>query len=874
MKNPRHIYRMLWIVILFTFHSPASAQWKVSGRVADTSGEPLPGVVVTMSDAADKILAFCSTDGKGNFTLSLPGKPSADSRVSFSLLGFSTMIFTPGQMREGMKVTLSESPLELREVIVKISPIKSKGDTLTYDVASFRSKADRNIEDVIKKLPGVEVSENGGISYNGERINRFYIEGLDVVGGRYAIATRNISPDDILSVEVFENHQPKQVLKNIDITNKAALNLRMKRKSMLKPVGNVKGGAGADDNGDAKWLGEAFGMLIAPATQVLVTAKTNNWGSSYADETKSLIAESEEKTSIASKIYGSTPFGEAKIPSERYFDNRSASVSVNTISKTGQYGKLNFTADYTDEDNRTVNTESITYSNGDNPVIGFYERIESNPHAREAKFSVKFENNAPTAFISDKFSFRGRFADNNYSIVNSGDVLQDSRTDDYNFSNSLDVTIRKGKRIVSFHSDMAVVTTPVCRIGAVDGGSTILAQRGSALSFTTSEKIGHSWILGNNSTLGVNLRFESAYDKFKSGFTAANSASDNNVDGYDLQAIVEPEYRYRPGTRFNLKVTLPVTMTAMRFSDRLTDRRYPIEKTDFGVRTVLNFKPTARLSSTLTLGRTVRLGGIKDYITNPIYVTYRQQTTFGSGMLNSTESYSAMANIFFRDPITAFFVTFTGLYRFGHSNRISGSDVTADNVISSVENRRNSSDMLNANLSVSKNMRPWRTTFTIDGNINSLRRKVLRQQKPYSVGNLIYKIHGAVTSTPFNGAIDLSVNAWYTRSIQKIAAIGLRNNVNDIVAQASLSVHPSKNLEIYSSGYWNHVVVVNDTSKESFFIGGGVKYHTGHFDFELSGKNLTNCRSYSYSYFSESDIYSYTFSLRPIEFLASVKYTF
>ena len=154
---------------------------------------------------------------------------------------------------------------------------------------------------------------------------------------------------------------------------------------------------------------------------------------------------------------------------------------------------------------------------------------------------------------------------------------------------------------------MAVVTTPVCRIGAVDGESTILAQRGKALSFTTSEKIGHSWILGNNSTLGVNLRFESAYDKFKSGFTAANCASDNNVDGYDLQAIVEPEYRYRPGTRFNLKVTLPVTMTAMRFSDQLTDRRYPIEKTDFGVRTVLNFKPTARLSSTLTLGRTVRL---------------------------------------------------------------------------------------------------------------------------------------------------------------------------------------------------------------------------------------------------------------------------
>lgn len=861
-------------MILLTVHGTVAAQWKVSGRVADKSGEPLPGVVVTISDTAGKMLAFCSTDGNGNFRLSLSGKPAADSRVNFSLLGFSTATYSIGRMREGMKVVLSEAPLELREVIVKIPPIKSRGDTLTYDVASFRSKADRNIEDVIKKLPGVEVNENGGISYNGERINRFYIEGLDVVGGRYAIATRNISPDDILSVEIYENHQPKQVLKNIDITNRAALNLKMKRKSMLKPVGNVKGGAGADDDGNTKWLGEAFGMFIAPSTQLMVTAKANNWGSSYGNETKSLIAESSDKSSIASNLYGSTPFGEAKIPSERYFDNRSATVSVNTIKKIGKYGKLNFTADYTDEDNRTVNTESITYSNGDDPAIDFYERIESNPHAQEAKFSVKIENNAPTGFISDKFSFRGRFADNSYSIINSGDVMQDSRTDDYNFANSLDVTIRKGKRIVSFQSDIAVVNTPVSRIGATDGGVALLSQRGSALSFTTTEKIGHSWMIDNNSTLGVNLRFESAYDRFKSGFTAGNSSSANNVNGYDLQTIVEPEYRYRPGPKFNLKVLVPVTLTAMRFSDRLTDSRYPLNKTDFGVRTVVNFKPTAKINTTLSLGRSVRLGGIKDYITNPVYITYRQRTTFGSGTLNSTESYSATANLNFRDPIRAIFITFTGLYRFGHSNRISGSNVTADNVSSTVDNLRNRNDMLNATLSVSKNMRPWRTTFTLDGNVNSLHRKVLRQQKPYTVGNLIYKLHGAVSSTPCNGAIDLSLNAWYTRSVQKITAIAMRNNVNDIVAQASLSVHPVKSFEIYASGYWNHVVVVNGISKESLFVGGGMRYHTGHFDFELSGKNLTNCRSYSYSYFSESDIYSYTFSLRPIEFLTTVKYTF
>ena len=106
--------------------------------------------------------------------------------------------------------------------------ISSHGDTLLYNVAAFRSASDRNIEDVIRKLPGISVSENGTISYQGESINKFYIEGLDLLSGRYALATRNISPDDIASVSIYENHQPKKVLKDISFSEKAALNLKLK----------------------------------------------------------------------------------------------------------------------------------------------------------------------------------------------------------------------------------------------------------------------------------------------------------------------------------------------------------------------------------------------------------------------------------------------------------------------------------------------------------------------------------------------------------------------------------------------------------------------------------------------------------------------
>ncbi len=66
--------------------------------------------------------------------------------------------------------------------MVKAPERRVKGDTIVYDVAAMTKAGDRNIEDVIKKIPGIQVDDSGGISYDGEPINHFYIEGLDLMG--------------------------------------------------------------------------------------------------------------------------------------------------------------------------------------------------------------------------------------------------------------------------------------------------------------------------------------------------------------------------------------------------------------------------------------------------------------------------------------------------------------------------------------------------------------------------------------------------------------------------------------------------------------------------------------------------------------------
>jgi hypothetical protein len=126
----------------------------------------------------------------------------------------------------------------LPNVTVNSRPLLRKdGNTLNYDVQSFSNAQDRTIGDVIKKLPGAEVAENGQISVGGKPINRFYIDGDNLLDGRYNIATKSIPTDAVSKIQVLENHQPTKVLKDLTRSDQAAMNIVLKDNSRLRVMG-------------------------------------------------------------------------------------------------------------------------------------------------------------------------------------------------------------------------------------------------------------------------------------------------------------------------------------------------------------------------------------------------------------------------------------------------------------------------------------------------------------------------------------------------------------------------------------------------------------------------------------------------------------
>jgi hypothetical protein len=119
-----------------------------------------------------KIYAYAISDHNGKLSVSVHRNDS----LEFSFIGYGKLkrradAYTPGKIN---RVELAEQETLLREVTITVPPIRAQNDTLVYNMASFVKPGDSHLEDVLKKLPGIKVADNGTISYQGKSINRFY----------------------------------------------------------------------------------------------------------------------------------------------------------------------------------------------------------------------------------------------------------------------------------------------------------------------------------------------------------------------------------------------------------------------------------------------------------------------------------------------------------------------------------------------------------------------------------------------------------------------------------------------------------------------------------------------------------------------------
>lgn len=213
---------LLSLILILSFSLPClSQETEISGEVSDNDG-PLPGVIVSTRSGDGRTVAYCVTDSGGMFSLPSSGVASLEA----SLLGYRKVILKP-PFTDRLVIVMEESEQSLPASRVTSSAVVAHGDTITYDAARVRTSEDRVLGDMIARLPGIQVSESGAVTYAGKAINRLYIDGRNVLDNDHSLATRHLDVNSVRSVSIIEHHQPIKALRQSIRSQTAAMNVEL-----------------------------------------------------------------------------------------------------------------------------------------------------------------------------------------------------------------------------------------------------------------------------------------------------------------------------------------------------------------------------------------------------------------------------------------------------------------------------------------------------------------------------------------------------------------------------------------------------------------------------------------------------------------------
>jgi len=432
-----------------------SKEFKISGTVVtEAENTPLESATVHLERIKDSTLVtYTISDKDGKFTLQ--GK-AFDKNVNLfvSFVGYQTHKQSITLDRE----TINLEPIKLQTdanaldevVITSRAPITVKKDTLEFNVASFKTKRDANVEDLLKQLPGVEVDEAGKITVNGKEVNKILVNGKPFFGNDPTITTRNLTKELISKVQITDTKTKAQAFtgEEGDDENKT-INLTIKEDKNKGVFGRLSAGAGTDERY------EFAGMLNVFDNEQRISAlaggnNTNSPGFSFGEIYRmfgsggNVSFNSGGSFNIGGRGFGG---GQGITTSQNYGVNYADEIN----------DKLDISADYFYSGSNSEN-ETSTERENILPDEKYYTNSnsrsynEGNSHSANLEFEIEIDS---TLRIDIEPSFNAtknkrEFSQNESSFDDSNVLTNESASSSFiettgkDFSNELDVTKRFG----------------------------------------------------------------------------------------------------------------------------------------------------------------------------------------------------------------------------------------------------------------------------------------------------------------------------------------------------------------------------------------------------------------------------------------------
>ncbi|HEX2976719.1 MAG TPA: carboxypeptidase-like regulatory domain-containing protein, partial [Bacteroidales bacterium] len=252
--------------------------YTIKGEMIDEKGQPLSSAAAVLLNPADSTLLYFSITGS-NGAFSLGNVKKGSYLLQVSLLGFNTFwhkVDIPSQKGEDLgQLVMIAKVFSIDEVNINAEriPIRIKKDTIEYDAKAYNVKPDGVAEDLIKKLPGVEVDRAGNIKALGEDVKNVLVDGKEFFGNDSKVATRNLPADAINKVQLYDKQTDESKFTGIDDGERnQTLNLVLDKDKKQGIFGDVLAGAGTSGRAEAS----AKAYRFSSKSQLAAIAMYNN----------------------------------------------------------------------------------------------------------------------------------------------------------------------------------------------------------------------------------------------------------------------------------------------------------------------------------------------------------------------------------------------------------------------------------------------------------------------------------------------------------------------------------------------------------------------------------------------------------------------
>lgn len=877
---------VLFFVLLF-FYVIGFSQTTIAGKIVDDKNQPLSGTTITATKINEAVvIAYAISTNDGSYTLSINSK--LDSiQFNISHLGYAKLVKKNINKNQTLIFTLQESDEKLKEVFIKSVPITKKGDTINYTVSEFKEQKDRVIADVLKKLPGIEVLTDGRILYQGKPIVKYYIEGLDLLEGRYNLANNNLPADAVTKVQILENHQPIKILDSLVYSDKTALNIKLKKNITL--TGTAKLGIG---NYPFLWDTNVTPMLFAKKQQMITSYQTNNTGNDLSNELKILTIEDlldqaegnhEKKDWVAIQQLSSPPFS-----AKRWLDNNVHMFTTNYLVRLKKEVDLKVNLSYINDFQKQNGITQTTFYIP-NDTISIIENTKNKLFLNSLKSRFILTKNTSENYFKNTFEVN-KYWDSNRGIITSNDeeINQKVSNPFTSISNRIKWIQAFGKKLITINS-VAIYTNTPQDLTITPGYYEDLLNNANPYD-KTHQKIHVSNFYTNNA-----VSFTKGYGRFtftpKIGFKLQNQQLNSHIILFENNFINELSGNYKNNLSYNTTTFYTILNTQYKFKNWNLELETPFKFEGFNIADAdlnkaqklnrLTLEPrvyirndiNSFLKTTFTVSSKKDFGDINQLYYGYILNNYRSLKQYDSPILESNKK-NISFGLSYKNPIKSVFANASYSASYASQNLMFGNLIKSDGTsIYNYFEQDNISNTQYFNINASKYLSYLKSTISITSNISLDKRAQM--------------LNGILTNTTtknrqLNGKINTEITTWmsfyYKSTYSVLNTVFYNKSFDKISTQEHLwhfSFYPSSNQYI---GFDTELYKNNGSGKnqENYFLNLNYRYtlKKSKIDLELNWNNILNKKQFTTVYNNTFLYTQSTYKLRPSQILASIKFGF